>query len=79
MLYIVAIAICSLNIAEEECSHVVADRFVRYWYYRPTQELCLEYARDMIAATGLVEPDQYAKVYCVRAETFQEAETTIIR
>lgn len=78
MLYIVAIAICGLEIPPEDCSNLTAGHLERHWIYRPSIELCVEYARDVIATSGLDLSGRYPKVFCMRAETFEEAHSIIL-
>lgn len=79
LLYILAIAICNPSIPVENCSWIVADDLKRYWFYRPSYELCIEYASDMISAENLLKPGDYARVYCLQAEAFQDAKSEIIQ
>lgn len=78
LLYIVAIAICNPSIPVEKCSYVVADELKRYWYYRPNYDLCIEYANKIILSENLLKNNNHARVYCLKAETFNQARSEII-
>ena len=79
LLYIVAIATCYPDIPEDRCSHILAEDFDRFWVYRSTHKLCIEFAEDVIAERRLDETGRFAKVYCIRAEPFHRAKTSILR
>jgi hypothetical protein len=78
-LRIVAFAICSADVPEEQFSHTQAKSFHRHWVNRPNVDLCIEYAKEIIEEQGLIAGDDYAKIYCVKAETFAQSETSIVR
>ena len=78
LLYIVAVAICNSSIPVEKCSWIYADDMKRYWIYRPTYELCVEFGKQMIESEGLLKNDDYARIYCLRAEGFSQAKSEVV-
>lgn len=78
MLYIVAIALCSVNVPHEDCNNVNAVHLERHWIYRPSLELCVDYARQVIATTDIDLEGRYPKVFCIRAETFDQAQWRVL-
>lgn len=78
LLYIVAVAICPLDYAFE-CNRTMAPDFHTFWFYRPNLEECQKYGREMLEMMGFDAFTHQARVYCVRAETFQDAESFDVR
>jgi len=78
LLFIVAIAICGPDIPEEKCSWIYANDLKRHWIYRPTKQACIDFAQKTLLDDAALQNGDYAKVYCIRAQTFQQAETFII-
>jgi len=79
LLFIVAIAICGPDIPEEKCSWIYANDLKRHWVYRPTKQACIEFAKNTLLEGKVLIGGDFAKVYCIRAQTFEQADTAIIR
>lgn len=74
MLYIVAIALCPIDYAYE-CNRTMSPDFRTFWFYRPNLEACERYGRQMLEQLDFDAATHQARIYCVRAETFDNAES----
>ena len=79
LLYIVAVAVCNPSIPVDKCSWMYADDLKRYWIYRPTYELCVEFGKEMMRVERLLRSGDYARIYCLRAEGFSDAKSEVVQ
>jgi len=77
-LYLVAIAVCGQEIDPDRCGPWTTYDFHKFWVYRPSLDACASYADAMLETLEFDPVTQVARVYCVRAETFQDAHQFII-
>ena len=76
MLYLPVVFFCAMTVPEPECSHVTAHAVERPWVYRATLDECISFATEIAVRSDMA--DRYAKVYCIRAETYDQAHSEII-
>jgi hypothetical protein len=75
-LYIVAVAICPTDYAFD-CNRNLAPEFHPFWVYRPNLEECQRFGSEMLASLDFDSEAQQARIYCVRAEVFQDAQSFV--